>query len=227
MGPRLWIAAILLMLGCAGCSGDHVSADPPEAPFESPSTSTLVEGVTLAAGPYELRALQGVVPSLEAEGWEAWVYGVIHPIGSDPPSGAAVGIWIVDDVYADPCNWDEGPIEPPVGLSVDDLAGALAGRPNVDASRPQDVTFEGHEGVRMTVQVPPNIRFQDCADSEYRSWTALPYGGRYHQGPGQIDELWILDVDGTRVVIEAAYFPETAPEHRRELRRVVESIRFI
>jgi hypothetical protein len=227
MRSRKWVAAVVLMLGCLSCSGDDVSSDPPNSIFGSPSgVPTLTEGVTLSEGRYELRALQGVVVSLEAEGWEAWRYGVTAPVGVEPPAGAGLGIWIVDEVYADPCNWDRGPVKPAVGAEVDDLAAALAERPNVRASRSQDVTFEGQEGLHLKLQAPPNIRFKECSNSMYRSWTALPSGARYHQGPGQIDELWILDVNGTRVVIEAAYFPGTTPEDRRGLMRVVESIRF-
>ena len=88
-----------------------------------------------------------------------------------------------------------------------------------------EVTLAGYHGKQMQLQVPPTIEFSDCWHSEFHSCTALPSGGRYHQGPGQYDRLWIIDVDGVRLVIHAAFFPTTSPEDRAELLQIVESVR--
>ena len=44
--------------------------------------------------------------------------------------------------------------------------------------------------------------------------------------PGQVDQLWILDIDGARLVIDAFSMPYATSNEREELRAVVESIRF-
>jgi hypothetical protein len=44
---------------------------------------------------------------------------------------------------------------------------------------------------------------------------------RFHQGPGQILEFWVLDVDGTRILIEATRFPDSPPEHVAELQAIL------
>jgi hypothetical protein len=49
---------------------------------------------------------------------------------------------------------------------------------------------------------------------------------RYHQGPGQVDRLWILDVDGKRLVIDAFYMPEATGEEIAQINEIVDSIRF-
>ncbi len=49
---------------------------------------------------------------------------------------------------------------------------------------------------------------------------------RIAQGPGQIDEMWIVEVDGMAVIIDAAYYEGTPDEHVEEMRAIVESIRF-
>ncbi len=49
---------------------------------------------------------------------------------------------------------------------------------------------------------------------------------RFHQGPGQIDKLWIVDVDGVPVIIDAAWYDETPPEHVDELEAIVASTTF-
>ena len=44
------------------------------------------------------------------------------------------------------------------------------------------------------------------------------------QGPNQHHQLWILDVDGTRLVIGATYFPDTSPQDRADLDEILASI---
>lgn len=77
----------------------------------------------------------------------------------------------------------------------------------------------------MRLQAPPSIDLEDCWDEEFHLWTARPAGGRYIQGPGQIEMLWILNVHRTRLVIDAVWFPATTGEDRDELMRIVESVR--
>jgi hypothetical protein len=51
-------------------------------------------------------------------------------------------------------------------------------------------------------------------------------GVRLHQGPGQIDEVWVVDVDGTLVLFDAGYFAGTPAEYVEEMRDMVESATF-
>jgi hypothetical protein len=62
----------------------------------------------------------------------------------------------------------------------------------------------------------------------FESWTGDGTGGtdRYQQGPGQVDRLWILDVEGRRLVIDANYRPGSTDHDRANLQRVVNSIVF-
>ena len=46
------------------------------------------------------------------------------------------------------------------------------------------------------------------------------------QGPNQHNRVWILDVDGTRLVIMAWYLPDTSDEDRAALEEIVNSIEF-
>jgi hypothetical protein len=49
---------------------------------------------------------------------------------------------------------------------------------------------------------------------------------RYHQDPGQIDELWIVDVDGELAVIDTGYYEGTPQIVRDELAAIVDSMTF-
>jgi hypothetical protein len=52
-------------------------------------------------------------------------------------------------------------------------------------------------------------------------------GERYLLVAGQVELVWILDVDEQRLVIDAIYPPDTADADRAELMSVVESLRFM
>ena len=142
---------------------------------------------------------------------------------SDPVAFTGVGFWIWDGdfatVYLDPCQWLDGAITPPVGPTVDDLANALASQPHRGDAVPVDVTLDGYSGKMIEMTVPSDIDFADCDRGEFRSWL-----GRYHQGPGQVDQVYILDVDGQRVVIYSSYMPGTSEAERAEREAIVESI---
>ncbi len=55
----------------------------------------------------------------------------------------------------------------------------------------------------------------------YRPWDP----GIYMQGPSQRWHLWVLDVDGARVVIQAMDYPGTPEARRAELQAIVDSIK--
>lgn len=89
--------------------------------------------------------------------------------------------------------------------------------------------------MQLEWSVPADIDFSTCdedvsvGDHPFRSWTAVEgswASDRYQQGPGQVDRLWILDVDGQRLVVDAMYMPSSDAKDRAELWQVMESIRF-
>jgi hypothetical protein len=48
---------------------------------------------------------------------------------------------------------------------------------------------------------------------------------RFHQGPGQILEFLVFDVDSTRILTWSNRFPDSPPEHVAELQAILDSIR--
>ena len=183
---------------------DDPSPTPTPTPPELSSTTTepgtyLLNTQGLPAGTYHLP--EGTTLTMPA-GWggrEGFrVSKNENP--ADPVAFTNVGFWIWDDdfdtVYLDACQWLDGAITPPVGPTVDDLANALASQAQHGDAVPVDVTLDGYSGKMIELTVPSDIDFADCDRGEFRSWH-----GRYHQGPGQVDQLYILDVEGQRVVI--------------------------
>ena len=138
-------------------------------------------------------------------------------------SSAVVVFWPFpadfNEVYADPCHWKTTAIEPAVGPTVDDLANALAAQAMRGEAVPTAVSIDGHSGKVLEMSVPSDLDFADCDDGFFYSWA-----GRFHQGPGQIDRVYILDVDGTRQVFIAHHMPRDSEADLAEQQAIVDSI---
>ena len=79
----------------------------------------------------------------------------------------------------------------------------------------------------MTLHVPDDANFAACDSGYFASWGwAQEDPARFHQGPGQIDRLWILDVDGNLVVIDTGQFERTPQYVLDGLDAIVRSITF-
>ena len=174
-----------------------------------------------------------VMYEIPNEGWIQW-------IGAAKCSDAGcVGMTIttVSNLVTDGCH-DHSWADPPVGPSVDDLAAALANlAPFEVTSPPGEVTMHGYSGKHLEWVVPDlpmegtgdDLRFAGCIDGNLSSWAAFvdtePGDAYYGYGPGDGEEFWILDVEGTRLMIETGHSPDVPPADLAELRTVLDSIR--
>jgi hypothetical protein len=148
------------------------------------------------------------------------------------PNQLVVTIWDVVDVYTNGCRWS-GPVIHP-GPTADELAAVLASRPLRSATAPVAVSLGGYHGKYLQWSIPADINFSDCdKDSNgtayFKSWYDSggdPGGDRYQQAPGQVDMLWILDIQGHRLLVDAWYLPGATAQARAELLTVVNSIVF-
>ena len=241
------------VLALAGCSSEQPSlTSPAPDPSGSPRPSLTVLGTgsgELDAGTYvlDLDALgcgEERFPPIRITVPEGWAnidgWGVNSGEGTDHWVG--ITFWDVREVYAHPCQWQRRSIQP--GPTVADLASVLVKRPLRDATKPVDIVVDGFHGVQLEWSVPAiggeilrvggrsYFDFSGCdeapeGDHPFMSWTAGSWASaRYQQGPGQVDRLWILNIGGERLVIDAMYMPTTDAADRRELWRVMESINF-
>lgn len=208
---------------------------PGPTPSPTPTPVTLRQG-SLAAGAYR-------VPSPFAG--EAWVPCPIAttPECTDPTADDSIGftftvpdgwsgapfnsIWLASEanyapagagmivlrggwLHSDPCVGDATDPDIAVGPTVDDFVTALADHPLLDVTDPVDVTLDGYSGKYVDLQVPPDLA--GCATSYY-PWEP----GLYAQGPSHQWHLWVLDVDGVRVVVQSTDYPGTSPQDEAEL----------
>jgi hypothetical protein len=126
-------------------------------------------------------------------------------------------------VYSDPCEWAGTLLDPPIDPSVDGLVVGLASQKDRHATAPTDVSLSGFTGKYMELTTPAGIDVADCDGGEFRTW--IDADGQRSLEANQRDLLWIVDVDGTRIVIDAALGPDTTPQDRADRTHMVESIR--
>ncbi len=221
----LFMAVVSLAVSTEGTHEpgiDGPSISPPSAPPGGAGHELLPNQLGLEKGRYWLDVGQMRVSLAVPRGWDVWVYGggIIDPRHRGYwPSGTGIGFYQVEDVYADPCRWKGGKM-PSIGPGAADLAAALARQPDRAATTPTDVELDGFKGNMVRLHVPADLDFSDCSQYEFRSWP-----GRFHQGAGQVDEVWILDVEGERLVIDAWWFSKTSADEREKVIDIVESIR--
>jgi hypothetical protein len=141
---------------------------------------------------------------------------------NQPPSGAALGFGRGAWLLSDPCKYIATDV--PVGPTVADFVDAVAEHPILDTTAPVDVTLAGYTGRYFDLQVPADI--SNCETEPggdtpiYRPWEP----GIYAQGPGHRWHLWVLDVDGIRVVVQSMDYAGTSEQRRTELQAMVDSI---
>ena len=114
---------------------------------------------------------------------------------------------------------------PIVGPTVDDLATALANQVGRDGTAPKAVTLGGYPGKMVELSVPDDFDITTCDNEEFRMWRGLGSAGGYNYGPGQHDTIYILDVNGDRLVIQTTSLPRASDQDLAELQGIVDSIR--
>jgi len=159
-------------------------------------------------------------------------------------SGGFIGFsrWLPNPVFSDACHWSDGYYPGPVD-TVDGLVAALSEQRGwADVVGPSDISIDGYVGKALQRTAPADI--SDCnLASDYGPRLGSGGGtypafysweGALHE-PGSIETLWVLDIDGTVVVVRAMLFPSDATvtvaaegpsaADRAEFAAVVDSIR--
>lgn len=140
------------------------------------------------------------------------------------------------DVYGHPCQWATTIPETPA-TTPDEIAAAFTAQALTGSAESVDVTVGGYAGKAVTLTVPLSLdlpdatrdeKFADCDNAIFGFYgvEGEPEPARNAQGAGQIDELWILDVDGSIVILDATYGPAAPADLVAELRTLAESATF-
>jgi hypothetical protein len=188
------------------------------------TTTTSVSGTTTVIRPQGRNGPGAHLTVMMPTGWVTWPSSSASPSAitkgdPEPPSWMSVGAASIVDIYYDRCQWMRTVLDPRIGPTVEDLTIALADVWGAAAAAPIDVTLDGFAGKQMVLTGPTDVDFAGCDNGEFRRWPGL-----WYQGPGQKDRLWILDVEGERIVVIATFFPEGSAQDLAELQGVIDSI---
>ena len=201
---------------------DDSSPAPTPTPIPTPTPAVFAEqpvGNEVAPGSY---VITDVVPLritvTVPAGWDR-----VRVPGLVWGEGANLGFWNIDNLYEDPCQTDLGLRDPAVGPTVDDLATAFGTVPGLDATSPTDVTVDGFSGkqTELTAQASWTL----CFGGEAALW---PINGgpdaKPPPGPDDVERVWILDVNGDRLVISSIVTPDATDDVQAELEAIFASI---
>jgi hypothetical protein len=226
--------------GGGGIGGSGPTPSPSPSPTPTPSPIAIHEG-TLAAGTYVMTPFAGpgaegvcmpeATGCTESPADDSIRVTLTVPEGFDVPNRPShslifgpngdTGLVILrgGGLYSDPCH-STPPPDIAVGPSVTDFANALADHPDLDVTAPVDVTLAGYAGKYVDLQLPAN---NSACTPNGEFWPFEP--GMYAQGASNRWHLYILDVEGTRVVIQVMDYATTSAEKLAQLQSIVDSIK--
>jgi hypothetical protein len=243
----LWVLGVAVLI--TGCAASDGSTPPAESAAISPVAAASPSACPTPTGTVpNVFSVPGDFPELEpttywvdpdvdsctplrvlytisTDGWLSWTGTFKEGAG---PQGeemrVGVSIVTVTNLVVDGCA-DHSLADPPIGSTVDDLATALAELPPfLVTSAPEDVTIYGYKGKHLELSLP-EMEFSDCVDDEVISWDAPVLSYPFHGYlPRLIEEFWILDVQGSRLVIIGSSTPNASAEYLAELQAVLDSI---
>lgn len=235
LGAAAVVVALFVGVQLFGSSDGGTGSQPTPSPTVEPTPgasaadpmdfAALAMGDRLVDGDYVFTHMDGLrVLFTGSSAWERnspnWV------VWSIDDYKAKIGVSTVDNVVIDPCQPELGFQDPAVGPTVDDLVTALGAVPGLTFSAPEAVTQDGYEGVKLDY-VPPD-GFDNCLDNMGEAMLMTVDGTAQSDttiiAPSGDDafSLFIFDIDGTRVVIAAAF----TPDRTDELYEMLNSIRF-
>lgn len=228
------VVAVVVLMGVVVTSGDDADRQsrPAGAPPSQPGVVSREDpllarhAVTEEGVPFAFR-----VPTV---GWEKFSSISTDKSAGGPisinksivgPQGAeAIIFWtsFPDGDYADPCA---RLLSPPVGSSAGDLAAAVSTAPGTKlVTGPSNVTLGGRPAKHVALTVREKV---GCDPGFFYTWRDVNGGALWPTtGVGDTIRVWIVDVDGTRLFIEAETTKQAVGGLEQEVQQIVESISF-
>jgi hypothetical protein len=229
------------------------SLSPPPSPSPSPSPARIPDG-RLAAGTYTTQPFAGAgglcvgqagcveagaeddsirVTVTVPDGWSGFEGKSLVPSAESysPPGGASLlfgrGGWLYTVSQVCGGSGPDAPTGPdiPTGTTVDEFVTALVDHPDLDVTSPVDVTLGGYSGQYLELRAPANTTTDELGpDPSGCNYYFVWEPGIYAQGPNALWRIWVLDVNGVRVVIRSDSFPGTTSQVQAQLQAIVNSI---
>jgi len=206
------------------------SIAPTSAPTSASCAAALPPSGPLAVGSRHCMILEGVPLSfsVQAPGWMSTSVDLIKG-EYESPDGIGIVPWssTPENVYADPCA--HTPLSPPPSATAAGFAAAVATIPGTDlVSGPSSVSVGGRPAQHVVLTIRQDL---DCDPHDAYRWYDESTGGasggwRWFPELGSTIQVWIIDVDGTLVWIDAESFNNAGPGPAAEIQAFLDSIEF-
>jgi hypothetical protein len=193
---------------------------PPRALFGTPDEQ-------FAAGTYAVNVIEGTpTPRIVVTLGSGWTNT------TDEWSVGKEGTGFVtfsrpDRVFTDACQSING-FHPGPMTTLDGLVAALSEQGGwAEVTTPSDITVDGYAGRAFQRTAPTEFKGCSTAFAPFRSWeNDDPNGlGWSYYEPGEIETLWVLDLDSTVIIVNTRMPAEHRSTAVAELAAVLDSIR--
>jgi hypothetical protein len=210
-GSSVWVTVL-------GSTGLTVVPEP------IPRKSRIVEGVRFSFRvPTKAWSNGPISPQSDSSGFRAGRLYISQSI-MGPQGAEAVIFWtsFPDGARADPCD---DLLSPTMGASAADLATAVATAPGTKlVEGPSNVTVGRLPAKHVVLTVRRDI---GCDPGFFYSWHDGMMGSFWPgTNVGDTIRVWIVDVDDTRLFIEAETTRQADAELEKEIQQIIGSIRF-
>jgi hypothetical protein len=236
-GSRMAIAAGVTVLAVAAV-GIFLMPPPGASPDTDPTPTSLYrsEPDLLPSGAYVIDKLFERPITLELPGnWTGLEHSrgqavIIKTVDAQPfgtvDNSVLLGIYAVDSVYADPCH-DTKPVSD-APTSVDGFVTAFTRAFDAQPGPVADTTVGGRGAKVFDLRNAVNA--DHCRSFHFSQWSfrnesGVAQGNGTSSG-GSHQRIWLLDLDGTIILVDADSGEDAFPDDTEELYRIVESIRF-
>jgi hypothetical protein len=165
-------------------------------------------------------------------GYPDWAMDGPEPVRADAPKGIGISFITADGAYSDPCHWDWNDTgqadigDVKVGPSVDDMVAALRANTYYTSTVAKPVTIDGYSGQELTLQMPGGS-YAHCDKDDPNDAGGHVFvfpGPLYSQGPANRWHLYILDVDGTRLVAVIQSYAKTPQADLDTAQTIIQSL---
>lgn len=171
-------------------------------------------------------------------GWQRIDESLLVKPSPNGPVGLSISAWSLRHVNVYPCRWsgdtfaDEGLMGFARGQAQalsswwgqDPLMPPNSNAPIAPiATKPEAMTFRGYPAWSLEVLVPSRLDLAGCDAGQFVLWDAATGQARMSV-PGELNRLWVVDVDNIPIVLDAGAPLDASAGERAELQAIVDSI---
>lgn len=172
-------------------------------------------------------------------GWQKAGNSMFVTSKGEAPTGLSIGAWRLQHVNTFPCRWSAREYADPVLMrTAEGQAMALStwwgqdptlgpyGNARIAplGSRPEATTIQGYPAWYVEVLIPSYLDPIQCDADQVVLWDTASGDVRYSLGPRELNHVWVVDVAGEPIVIDATSFQPTPSADVAELQSIVDSI---